>query len=128
MPWVVHSGDGLDELSLSAPADVVELAGDGAGEFEISRWTLNPSAVGFAAVPLAAVQGGDAATNAAIVRSVLAGDLGPAREIVLLNAGAALVVAGVATSIEEGVALASNAIDDGRASQVLDQLIAISQR
>ena len=59
---------------------------------------------------------------------MLAGDLGPSREIVLLNAGAALVVAGVATSIEEGVALASNAIDDGRASQVLDQLIAISQR
>ena len=126
--WVVHSRDGLDELSLSAPADVVEVVGDGAGEYAISRWTLNPSSAGFAAVPLAAVQGGDAATNAAVVRSVLAGDLGPSREIVLLNAGAALVVAGVATSIEEGVALASNAIDDGRASQVLDQLIAISHR
>ena len=126
--WVVHSEDGFDELSLSAPAAVVEVVGDGSGDYALSTWTLDPVSVGFSAVPLEAVRGGDAPANAAVIRSVLSGDPGAAREIVLLNAAAALVIAGTATSIEDGAALAAQAIDDGRAETVLDRLIASSQR
>lgn len=126
--WVVHSADGFDELSLSAPAAVVEVVGDGHGAYALSRWSFDPASAGFRAVPLEAVQGGDVAQNASVVRSVLAGEPGAAREIVLLNAAAALVVAEVATSIEEGAELASAAIDDGRASDVLDRLISTSRR
>ena len=126
--WVVHSEDGFDELSLSAPAAVVEVVGDGSGDFALAQWTLDPASAGFSAVPLDAVRGGDAPANAAVVRSVLAGVPGAAREIVLLNAAAALVIAGVATSIEDGATLAARAIDDGRAETVLERLIASSQR
>jgi anthranilate phosphoribosyltransferase len=126
--WVVHSEDGLDELSLSAPASVVEVVGDGQGEYELSRWSLDPSSAGFRAVPIEAIQGGDAATNAAVVRSVLAGESGAAREIILLNAAAALVVAEVASSIEDGAEQAGRAIDEGRAAAVLERLIATSRR
>ena len=126
--WVVHSADGFDELSLSAPAAVVEVVGDGEGAYAVSSWTLDPASAGFAAVPLEAVRGGDAATNAGVVRSVLAGDPGAAREIVLLNAAAALVIAEVAPSIEQGAELAARSIDDGHAADVLDRLIAVSRR
>ena len=125
--WVVHSEDGFDELSLSAPAAIVEVVGDGDGAYEVARWTLDPASAGFTAVPIEAVRGGDAADNAAVVRSVLAGDPGAAREIVLLNAAAALVIAEVAPSIEEGVVLAARSIDEGSAATVLERLIALSQ-
>ena len=126
--WVVHSDDGFDELSLSAPAAVVEVVGDGRGDYALSTWTLDPASAGFSAVPLEAVRGGDVAENAAVVRSVLAGEPGAARQIVLLNAAAALVVAEVASSIEEGADLAAAAIDDGRAAGVLDRLVTTSRR
>ena len=122
--WVVHSEDGLDELSLSAPAHVVEVVGDGSGAFELARWTLDPSSAGFSAVPMSELLGGDAAKNASVVRQVLAGQPGAPRQITLLNAAAALVVAERASSIEEGATLAAASIDEGRAAAALEGLIA----
>ena len=84
-------------------------------------------ALGFARADAAQLTGGDAAANAAIVRRVLGGELGPIRDIVLLNAAAALVVADLASDMTVGVELGAEVIDDGRAAKVLDAFIATSQ-
>ena len=124
---IVHADDGLDELSVTSLSSVLELRGDGSGEFEVSDWRVDPAALGFAPATMADLRGGDAAFNARIIRSVLEGEQGARRDIGLLNAAAALVVAGAAADLGSGVEAAAESIDSGRAVAVLDALVATSQ-
>jgi anthranilate phosphoribosyltransferase len=119
--WVVH-GDGYDELTTTGRSTVWSLK-----DSRREQFTIDPADHG---LPLATKQdlaGGEPAENAAAVRRVLAGDAGPHRDIVVLNAGAALVVSGRAADLDEGIALACAAIDDGSASRALDALVVVSQ-
>jgi anthranilate phosphoribosyltransferase len=117
--WVVHGRDGLDELTVFAKTHVAELKGGAIHEFEV-----DPGAYGLAHTDRAGVAGGSAAENATKVRAVLGGAKGVARNIVVLNTAAALVVAGVSESVESGVARAENAIDRGLAAAKLAELAA----
>ena len=119
--WIVHS-QGLDELTLAGPTQVVALKGS-----EISEFTLEPADAGLDPVPLAELRGGDAAENAAALLALLEGARNGYRDTVLFNAAAALIVAGATTSLPEGVAMAAGAIDRGEAMQVLNRLRAASQ-
>jgi anthranilate phosphoribosyltransferase len=119
--WVVHGADGLDELSTTGYSKVSECR-DGA----VKTFYVHPSDVGLAKAQPGALAGGDAAFNAALVREVLAGGRGPARDVVLLNAGAALFVAGRAGRLADGLEAAAAAIDSGAARQTLDALVRIS--
>ncbi len=120
--WVVHGADGLDEISTTGHTKVSECRGG-----KVNTFYLHPADVGLAKVPTGALAGGDAATNAAILRGVLGGAAGPARDVVLLNAGAVLLLAGRAATLREGLDQAAAAIDDGRAAATLDRLAACSQ-
>jgi anthranilate phosphoribosyltransferase len=111
---VVHGFDGTDELSLAGPNQAI-LVEDGS----TSEIVVDALELGLSRAPLAALVGGDAQMNSAIALSVLGGEPGPARDVVLLNAGAALFVAGRATDIGDGVRLAADAIDSGRAADVV---------
>ena len=111
---VVHGADGSDELSLAGPNHAV-LVEDGTTRDLV----IDAVELGLARAPLDALTGGDAQLNAAIAMSVLGGEPGPARDVVLLNAGAALFVAGRAADVAEGVALAAESIDTGRAADVV---------
>jgi anthranilate phosphoribosyltransferase len=116
--WVVHGADGLDELSTTGYSKVSECR-DGA----VKTFYVHPSDVGLPKAPPSSLTGGDAAMNAAIVRDVLAGARGPARDVVLLNAGAALFVAGRSSRLADGLAAAAAAIDSGAARRTLDALV-----
>ena len=116
---LVSSEDELDELSISAPTVVVEVI-DG----QLRRYTVTPEEVALARAPRDAVPGGDPAANAEIVRRVFAGEHGVARDISVLNAGAAVYAAGRAPSLESGVRLAERAIDSGAAAQALERFCA----
>lgn len=118
-----HGDDGLDELSTSGPSQVVELDGG-----EIRRWVLDPSDLGLERAPLAAVAGGSAQDNAQAIRAVLAGERGPRRDIVLLNAAAGLVAAGLAEDLRDGLRRAAEAVDSGAAAAALQALIEVSNR
>jgi anthranilate phosphoribosyltransferase len=118
--WVVHGEDGLDELSLGARSQVLALE-NGA----VRRFAVEPGRI----VPRASrdeLAGGDAAHNARIARAVLGGEKGAPRDAVLLNAAAALCVAGRAGSLEEGAALGARALDQGHAAALLERLAAYS--
>ncbi|MBI1797945.1 MAG: anthranilate phosphoribosyltransferase [Candidatus Eisenbacteria bacterium] len=115
--WVVHGHDGLDELSVFGLSHVAELANGVLREFEV-----DPAKLGLAHQDRAGVAGGDAPANAARVRAVLDGETGAARDIVVLNAGAALVVAGVAADLAQGVRRAAEAIDSRAARAKLEEL------
>jgi anthranilate phosphoribosyltransferase len=117
--WVVHGRDGLDELTLFGPSHVAELDGGAIREFEV-----NPADYGLAATDRDAIAGGDAGSNAEVVRRVLSGEKGPARDVVVLNAGAALVVAGAARDLADGIKKCVEAIDTGRARAKLAELAA----
>jgi anthranilate phosphoribosyltransferase len=119
--YVVRGGDGLDELTTTGPSTVLETL-DG----ELRETTLDPALLGLRPARPEDLTGGDAAANAEVARSVLAGTPGPARDIVLLNAAAALTVAGKAADPAEGLTLAAASIDEGRASDVLDRWVAVS--
>ena len=119
---VVYGHDGLDELTTTGPSTVHELH-DGA----VRSFTVDPSTMGLAPAGRADLLGGDAPTNAARARAILDGGPGPQRDIVVLNAAAALVVAGVAPTIAAGVGTASAAIDDGRAAGILEALVRVSK-
>ncbi len=119
--FVVHGEDGLDEVSISAPTIAFEVAGG-----EVARHCWAPADFGLAASRIDEIRGGDAESNAAITRAVLAGERGPRRDIVLANAAAALVVCGRAPGLREGVALAADSIDSGRALGKLHALAAFS--
>jgi anthranilate phosphoribosyltransferase len=116
---VVAAEDGLDELSISSPTRVIEVA-DG----RTSEWYVEPAQFGLAPAELAEVAGGTPAENAAVVRGVLAGEAGPARDLTLLNAAAAIYVGGLAADLSEGVEKAARAIDSGAAAGVLEALVA----
>jgi len=124
---IVHADDGLDELSVTAPSSVLEIRGDGAGEFEVRDWRIDPAALGFAPATMDDLRGGDAAYNARIIRTVLGGEQGARRDIGILNAAAALVVAGRVDDLESGLGVAAESIDSGRALGVLDALVSTSQ-
>jgi anthranilate synthase/phosphoribosyltransferase len=120
--YVVNSADGLDELSLAGPNTVASLR-DG----RVTMLEIDGRNLGLAPARRDALQGGDAAGNAAITRAILAGERGPRRDIVLLNAGAALMAAGAAATLPAGIALAADSIDSGRAAGVLERLVAFSR-
>jgi anthranilate phosphoribosyltransferase len=113
--------DGLDELTTTGPSTLFSVA-DG----EVHETTLDPADLGFAPATIDDLQGGDARSSAEIVRELLAGETGPKRDVVLLNAGAALEVAGRAEGLEHGVALAAEAIDSGAAAASLERWVARS--
>jgi anthranilate phosphoribosyltransferase len=117
---VVHGADGMDEISFTGDTYVAELK-DG----EVREYVLNPTRFGMPVQDVQAIRIKDAAESKAMVLDVLAGNAGPARDIVLLNAGAAIYVSGVADSIEAGIAKAEEVIDSGAALKKLDQLKAI---
>ena len=118
---VVHGLDGLDEISLSAPTKIAELR-DG----EIRVYEVTPEEFGLKRVKPGDLAGGDASVNAAIVREVLGGGMSPRRDVVRLNAAAALVVAGMAETIAEGLPLAAQAIESGAARAKLKALVAFT--
>jgi anthranilate phosphoribosyltransferase len=120
---VFHGDDGLDELTTTTTSTVHELVDGG-----ISTFTVDPMDLGISRADPPALAGGDAATNAAAVEAVLAGDKGAHRDIALLNAAAALVVAGTAPDLAAGVEIATDAIASGRARAALDRLVATSTR
>ena len=124
---IVHADDGLDELSVTSASNVLEVRGDGEGAFEVTEWRVDPAALGLAPATMADLRGGDAAFNAGVIRAVLEGERSARRDIGVLNAAAALVVAGRVDDLESGLALAAESIDSGRAVGVLDALVATSQ-
>lgn len=119
--WVVHGG-GLDELTTTDTSEVLELRGG-----EISSFTVDPASLGLAPATADDLRGGEPEENAEAVRRVLAGDLGPHRDVVVLNAAAALVVAGRTDDLATGLDLAAAAIDTGAAARSLEGFVAVSQ-
>jgi anthranilate phosphoribosyltransferase len=119
---VVAAEDGLDELSLGARTRVIEVADGGTSE-----WFAEPGQFGLAPATLDQLAGGEPAENAAVTRAVLAGEPGPRRDLVLLNAAAAIYVGGLVADLEAGVARAAEAIDSGAAAEVLERLIAATR-
>ena len=120
---VVHGDDGVDEISICAASRVSEVR-DG----EIRSYAVAPEDFGFRRAAHDDVRGGDAAANAAMTRAILAGQDGPPREVVLLNAAAALVAGDLADGLGDGVKLAARAIDSGAAAERLERLARVSQR
>lgn len=116
---VVSAEDGLDELSLSSRTRVIEVADGGTAE-----WFVEPGRFGLAPAELESVAGGSPEENAAVSRRVLAGEAGPHRDLVVLNAAAAIYVGGLAADLEQGVAKAAEALDSGAADDVLERLVA----
>jgi anthranilate phosphoribosyltransferase len=119
--WVVHGSDGLDEITTTGPTRVTELK-DG----KIRSFEARPDDAGLPPASLEDLKGGDATVNAVAIRELLGGEHGPFRDIVLLNAGAALIVAGKCADLKEGAARAARAIDDGSAARALDKLVAVT--
>ncbi len=119
--WLVHGRDGLDEVTTTAVTEVVELK-DGA----IHSFTIQPEDAGLPRASPADLKGGDPAYNAQALRAVLAGARNPYRDIAVLNAAAALVVAGRAADLREGAGLAAMALNDGAAAATLARLVQIS--
>jgi anthranilate phosphoribosyltransferase len=115
--WLVH-GQGLDELTLAGESQVVSLEADGT----LREFTVAPEDAGLPRAPASALKGGDPAENAAALEALLNGAPGPYRDVVLLNAAAALIVAGRAHDLREGAAMAARAIDEGAALGVLKRL------
>ena len=118
---VVHSEDGLDEVSLSGPTVVYDVRGG-----KVTRSVLRPSELGVRERPVDGVKGGSPEENAAALRAVLAGEDGPLRDFTLLNAAAALVAGDLAQDFHEGLALAAGAIDSGDAMRALEAFVAAS--
>ena len=118
---VVHGSDGLDEITLTGPTRVSELNGG-----QISTREISPGDFGLETVAAEALAGGDAAHNAQILREVLDGKQGPQRDVVLLNAAAAIAAGGLAEDMAAGIAIARESIDSGKARQALDRLVEVS--
>jgi anthranilate phosphoribosyltransferase len=119
--WITHGADGLDEMSTTGTTKIVELKDGAIRAFEVA-----PEDVGLTRVDLAALKGGDAAYNAEALKAVLAGARNAYAEIAMLNAAGALVVAGKARELAEGVAMAGDALASGAAKGVLDRLVGVS--
>jgi len=118
----VHGHDGLDEITITGPTFVAELKHD-----FITEYTIEPKQFGLDAAPLESIQVKDAAESKARVESVLANEPGPPRDVVIMNAAAALYVSGIAGSLWDGVALARDAIASGAARAKLDQLVSFTR-
>ncbi len=119
--WVVHGADGMDELTTTGVTTVAELQNGSITVFDVT-----PEDAGLPRANIAALKGGDAAHNARALRELLHGEPGAYRDIVVLNAAAALIVAGKASGLEDGVAKAKASIDSGRAALALDRLVAVT--
>ena len=119
--WVVHGRDGLDELTTTGPTLVAEL-NDG----DIAVFEVTPEDAGLKRATLADLKGGDAKVNAAAIRAVLGGEPGAFRDIVLMNAAAALIVGGKAANLADGVERCARVIDSGAATHTLDTLVAVT--
>jgi anthranilate phosphoribosyltransferase len=118
---VVHAEDGLDEISIGAPTRVAELKSG-----EISLYSIRPEDFGMPCAALDVLRVDDAAQSLAMIRRVLDNEAGPARDIVMLNAGAAIYAAGLAASLADGVARAGEVLANGKARETLDELIRVS--
>src|SRR5437588_10686426 len=116
---VVSSEDGLDELSISAPTVVVEVIGE-----ELRRYSVTPEEVSLARAPVEVVPGGNPRENAEIAHRVLSGEHAPARDLAVLNGGAAIYVGGVADTLADAVRAAEQGIADGAAAAALDGFVA----
>jgi anthranilate phosphoribosyltransferase len=121
--FVVHGSDGMDEMTLTGETLMAEVTPAG-----VRLSSVTPEQVGLARCPMEILKGGDATDNAAIVHAILSGEQGPRRDIVLLNAAYALVAAGKAASPVEGIALAAEAIDSGRAMGQLKKLAELTNQ
>ena len=121
--FVFYGEDGLDELTTTGPSYIYRLRD---GEITHAEWT--PEDFGVARAVLGDLLGGDVDVNVAIIRSILAGEKGPKRDIVVVNASAGLVAAGLASGFAEGVALAQDSIDSGAAARVLERVVERSRR
>jgi anthranilate phosphoribosyltransferase len=119
--WVVHGFGGLDEISPAGESKVAAIE-DG----RVRVFTIRPDDAGLRPRELSEIKGGDAAHNAEALRGVLGGERNAYRDTVLLNAGAALVVAGLARNLAEGAELAASVIDAGKADERVDRLVAVS--
>ena len=115
---VVHGMEGLDEISLCGPTKVAELRGG-----QVKEYIIEPEQFGLKRCRMEELHGGNAEQSAAIVRGVLHGDNGPARDVVLLNGGAALYVSGSAATIQDGIQMAAESIDSGKAREKLARLV-----
>lgn len=122
---VVNGYPGMDEVSASGPTSVAQFDASHGG---VRLYEITPESVGIARGTLADITGGSAVENAAIVREVLAGEPGPRRDVVLMNAAAALFAAGAVTDLADGIAAASDSIDSGRAAASLEALVEVSSR
>jgi len=120
--FVVYGEGSYDEISITGPTYITQLKDN-----MLSSYTLTPESVGLKSAKHDDIVGGDAKTNAAITQKVLSGEPGPCRDIVLLNASAALIAANLAEDFKEGIELAKKSIDSGAAKEKLDQLIHLSQ-
>ncbi len=121
--FVVHGADGLDEISNTGESRVSEVR-----EGVVRSYTVRPEDFGMPRTTMRELQGGDREEHAQLIRQILRGEGGPKRDIVLMNAGAALVAAGKAKDFREGVALSANSIDSGSARAKLEGLIALSRK
>jgi anthranilate phosphoribosyltransferase len=119
--WVVHGADGIDEISTAGYTKISECR-----QGAVNTFYLHPTDVGLPKASLSALKGGNAQENAGIIRRILDGERGAPRDVVLLNAGASLMVAGRSSSVQEGITRAAQAIDRGDARKTLDRLIATS--
>jgi anthranilate phosphoribosyltransferase len=120
--WVVHGAGGIDEISTTGHTKVSECR-DGS----VHTFFIHPAQFGLAKAAPADLQGGDAVENAGIIRQVFDGRRGPARDIVLLNAGAGLMVAGRSSTVGEGISRAAAAVDSGAAGDTLDRMVQSSR-
>ena len=118
---VVHAEDGLDEISIGAPTRVAELKNG-----EISLYSIRPEDFGLPCAALDVLRVEDASQSLAMIRRVLDNEAGPARDIVMLNAGAAIYAAGLVNSLAAGMARASEVLGNGKARETLDELIRVS--
>jgi anthranilate phosphoribosyltransferase len=114
---IVHGASGLDEISLAGETQVAEVQ-----RGEVKRYILAPEDFGVARAPLEAIRGGEPVENAAMLRAIFAGETGPRRDVVVINAAAALLVAGVVACLRDGVAVAEQALSSGAAAQKLEAL------
>jgi len=120
---VVHGSDGLDEITITGPSRVTEL-----NRGELRTYSISPDDFGLTRGTLKQIQGGDAPDNAEVIRSVLSGKPGPHRDIVCLNASAALTASGKAASLRDGLVLAAESIASGRALEKLRRLVEFTNR
>ncbi|MGZ8409468.1 MAG: anthranilate phosphoribosyltransferase [Hyphomicrobium sp.] len=120
--WIVHGADGLDEMTTTGPSFVAELL-----EGKVRTFEVTPEDAGLPRALPDDIRGGDAETNAAAMRAMLGGERGPFRDIVLLNAAGALLVAGKANNLADGVAIAADALESGRARATLAKLVEVSR-